>query len=54
MLGNTQQERFIGINLLQEDLTMNFDMFKKYIDICYELGVKPTLEGAAKFKMAFK
>lgn len=46
--------RFIGINLLQEDLTMNLDMFKKYIDICHELGVEPTLKGAAKFKMAFK
>lgn len=32
---------------------MSFKLFKKYIDICRELGVTPTLEGASKFKMAF-
>lgn len=32
---------------------MSFKLFEKYIDICRELGVTPSLEGAAKFKMAF-
>ena len=32
---------------------MSFRLFEKYIDICRELGVPPSLEGAAKFKMAF-
>ena len=32
---------------------MSFKLFKKYIDICHELGVTSTLEGASKFKMAF-
>ncbi len=32
---------------------MSLKLFKKYIDICQELGVTPSLEGATKFKMAF-
>lgn len=29
---------------------MSLKLFKQYIDICKELGVNPTLEGASKFK----
>lgn len=32
---------------------MSFKLFKQYIDICKELGVNPTLEGASKFKRVF-
>ena len=32
---------------------MSLKLFKQYIDICKELGVKPTLEGASKFKRVF-
>lgn len=32
---------------------MSLKLFKKYIDICHELEVIPSLEGAAKFKMTF-
>lgn len=32
---------------------MNIKIFKKYLDICCELGINPTLEGAAKFKKVF-
>lgn len=32
---------------------MSLKLFKQYIDICKELGVNPTLEGASKFKKVF-
>ena len=32
------------------EFAMSLKLFKKYIDICKELGVNPTLEGASKFK----
>lgn len=33
---------------------MSLKLFKQYINICKELGVNPTLEGASKFKSIFK
>lgn len=32
---------------------MNIKLFKKYLDICRELGIIPSLEGAARFKKVF-
>lgn len=33
---------------------MNLKMFKKYICVCKELEIEPTLEGASKFKKVFR
>lgn len=41
-------------NLIRkQQFVMSLKLFKQYIDICKELGIKPTLEGASKFKRGF-
>lgn len=33
---------------------MDIKLLKRYMNICEELGVKATLQGAAQFKKVFK